>query len=381
MTLRDKTPQQVHSEPSIGPLFVAAPLVGRQRELMLVLSHFEAAKAGHAHVVLLVGEPGIGKTRLLDEVALRTAHDGAIVLRGGSSEAEGMPPFLPFLEALGQHIQTTPVDHLREQVAAAPEVLASLFPELTVRLGDLRVPSASPPEQARLRLYEAIGAFLEAIGTPHGLVLILDDLQWADSASLDLLCHLARRQSHAHLLLLGAYRESEFAHHPALARTVAELSRQRRLMTVTVGPLSAHEIDILASTRLGAPLSSEASALLYRQSEGNTFFAEELLQGWIETRALVHQHGQWLALTPLDQALPPTIVGALSQRFARLSPTSIDHLRVAAIIGRTFDLELLAATEAKEIEVIEEELREAVHTHLVLDTQKGTLIFSHRSEE
>jgi DNA-binding CsgD family transcriptional regulator len=353
------------------------PLVGRLREVARVMDVYDVAKDESARVVLVTGEPGIGKTRLLDEIALRTARDGAVVLRGGNSEAEGMPPYLPFLEALGQHIQITPLDSLCEQVAAAPQVLASLFPELTVRLGDLAVPSTSPPEQARLRLYEAIGAFLEAIGTPHGLVLILDDLQWADSASLDLLCHLARRQSHARLLLLGAYRESEFALNPALARTVAELSRQRRLTTVAVGPLSAHEVDILASTRLGAPLSPEASALLYRQSEGNPFFAEELLQGWIETRALAHQRGQWLAITPLDQALPPTIVGALRQRFARLSPTSIEHLRIAAIIGRTFDLELLAAIEAKEIEAVEEELREAVHAHLILDTQQGTMTFNH----
>src|SRR6266699_2260585 len=379
MTMRSEATraQKANTVGSLSSSSRILPLVGRLREVTLVMDVYDVARDESARVALMTGEPGIGKTRLLDEVALRAARDGAVVLRGGNSEAEGMPPYLPFLEALGQSIQITPLDYLREQVAAAPQVLASLFPELIVRLGDLGVPSASPPEQARLRLYEAIGAFLEAIGTPHGLVLILDDLQWADSTSLHLLCHLARRQPHARLLLLGAYRESEFAHNLALGRTVAELSRQRRVTTVTVGPLSAHEVDILASTRLGAPLSSEASALLFKQSEGNPFFAEELLQGWIETRALAHQHGQWLALTPLDQALPPTIVGALSQRFARLSPTSIDHLRVAAIIGRTFDLELLAATEAKEIEVIEEELREAVHTHLVLDTQKGTLIFSH----
>lgn len=355
------------------------PFVGRLREVTLVMDVYDMAKDESARVVLMTGEPGIGKTRLLEEIALRAAGDGAVVLRGGNSEAEGMPPYLPFLEALGQHIQITPLDDLREQVAAAPQVLAGLFPELIVRLGDLAVPSASPPEQARLRLYEAIGAFLEAISTPHGLVLILDDLQWADSASLDLLCHLARRQSNARLLLLGAYRESEFALNPVLARVVAELSRQRRLTTVVVGPLSAREVDILASTRLGAPLSPEASALLYEQSEGNPFFAEELLQGWIETRALAHQRGQWLAITPLDQALPPTIVGAVRQRFARLSPTSIDHLRIAAIIGRTFDLELLAAIEAKEIEVIEEQLREAMYTRLVLDTQQGTLTFSHNN--
>src|SRR5712691_8368496 len=255
--MRSEAPrsQKATTETPLSSSSRISPLVGRLREMTLVMDAYEMAWDGSSRVVLVTGEPGIGKTRLLDEIALRTARDGAIVLRGGCSEAEGMPPYLPFLEALGQYIQFTSLDRLREQSAEVSSVLASLFPELTVRLGDLRVPYASPPEQARLRLYEAIGAFLEATGTPHALVLILDDLQWADSASLDLLCHLARRHSHAHLLLLGAYRESEFAHHPALARTVAELSRQRQLMTVTVGPLSAHEVDLLASTRLGAPLS------------------------------------------------------------------------------------------------------------------------------
>lgn len=371
---------QAQKATSVNPLFPFSrilPLVGRLREVAHVMDVYNLTREGSARVVLVSGEPGIGKTCLLDEIELRANGDGAVVLRGRSSQAEGMPPYLPFLEALGKYIQVTPLDLLREQVAAAPQVLASLFPELAIRLGDLGVPSASPPEQARLRFYEAIGTFLEAIGTPHTLVLILDDLQWADSASLDLLCDLARRQSHAHLLLLGAYRENEFNDHPALARMVVELARQRRLITVKVGPLSAHEINTLVSNMLGTPLSPEASALLYKQSEGNPFFAEELLHSWIETRVLAHQNGQWLAVAPLNQVLPPNIVGALRQRFARLSPTSIDHLRIAAIIGRTFDIALLAAIEEKEIEMVEEQLREAVHAHLVLEDQKGSLTFSH----
>ena len=241
------------------------PLVGRLREVARVMDAYDLTKEGSARVVLVAGEPGIGRTRLLDEIELRAIGDGAVVLRGGSSQAEGMPPYLPFLEALGRYIQITPLDLLREQVAAAPQVLASLFPGLAMRLGTPGVPPASPPEQARLRFYEAIGTFLEAIGTPHALVLMLDDLQWADSASLDLLCHLVRCQSHAHLLLVGAYRENEFNDHPALPRMVVELSRQRRLTTVMVEPLFAHEIDMLVSNMLGAPLQAERGQSIFRR--------------------------------------------------------------------------------------------------------------------
>src|SRR5690348_1284272 len=133
----------------------ASPLVGRQEELTRVMNCYAAARQGQAHVVLVAGEPGIGKTRLLDEIAARAAHDGAIVLRGGASEAEGMPPYLPFLEALGRYIQETSVDQLREQVTAASPLLASILPELLTRLGDLPVPHPFPPEQAPFRLYEA----------------------------------------------------------------------------------------------------------------------------------------------------------------------------------------------------------------------------------
>ena len=343
----------------------------------MVTHHYEAAKAGHARVVLVTGEPGIGKTRLLDQVARSAVHDGAIVLYGGASEAEGMPPYLPFLEALGRHIQHTPLDLLQTQVAAAPQVLATLLPEVITRLGDLPVCSPLPPEQARFRLYEAIGMFLEAIGTSHVLVLSLDDLQWADTASLDLLCHLARHQPDAHLLILGAYRESELDRCPVLARTISELSRLRVLTTITIGPLSVGETSMLAEGKLGGSLHTDVNSLLYMHSEGNPFFAEELLDDWIEEGGLVHEHHQWVAVTSLDHALPPSIVGALRQRFTRLSAQCIDHLRVAAIIGRTFDLSLLATVQKQEMEAVEEELLEAVHAHLVRTDQTGSFTFSH----
>src|SRR3989440_12660259 len=217
MTTKYEAPQRVRSEPSPGPLAPPTPIVGRQQELTAVMNHYEAARGGRARVVLVTGEPGMGKTRLLDEVALRSAQDGAVVLRGQASEAEGMPPFLPFVEALGRHIRMTQEEQLCRQVGAAPEVLASLLPELAFCLRERPVPLPFPPEQARLRLYEALGTFLAGIGAPHALVLTLDDLHWEDTASLDLLCNLARSRSNAHLLVLGAYRESEIDGNPTLA--------------------------------------------------------------------------------------------------------------------------------------------------------------------
>src|SRR5205823_13649945 len=153
-------------------------------------------------------------------------------------------------------------------------VLASLLPELAVYLHDLRVSLPLPPEQAYLRLYEAIGTFLEAMNAPHALVLTLDDLHWADTASLDLLCYLTHHQSNAQLLILGAYREAEVDRNLACARTLSEVSRQRVLTTVSVTPLSATEIGMLASSKYGGTLSPAVKGLLHTQSEGNPFFAE-----------------------------------------------------------------------------------------------------------
>jgi len=377
MAEKYKKSQRTRSEPILSPVSLSAPIVGRQRELTLFMGHYEAAKGGHAHVLLLAGEPGVGKTRLLDEIAVRAAHDGAIVLRGGASEAEGMPPYLPFLEALGRYIQEAPVDQLRTQVAATSPLLASILPELVVRLGELAVPHPLPPEQARFRLYEAIGTFLQSISLPHELILLFDDLHLVDTASLDLLCHLARRQSHAHLLVVGAYRDSELDRNAAFTHTVAELSQRRMLTTVAIEPLSFREIEALALHLLGSPLSPPVSSLLYAQSEGNPFFAEELLHGWIETGDLIQEHQQWVAVAPLERTFPPSIVGALRQRFARLSAESIDDLRVAAIIGRTFDPSLLAAIQQQESEAVEERLLEAAHAHLVQADREGGFTFSH----
>ena len=213
--------------------YATSRFVGRRHELGVVRRQYKEALNGRAAVVMFVGEQGIGKSRLLHEFARQARQAGATVLEGGASEAEGMPPYLPFLEAFGRYILQAPLDQLREQVQpAAAQILSTILPELATRLDEPPAPHQLPPEQVRLRLYEAVGMLIEKMSAPHTLVLALDDLHYADSASLDLLTHVVRSHAGARLLVLGIYREDELEHNPALGRTLTKLMQQRILTSI-----------------------------------------------------------------------------------------------------------------------------------------------------
>jgi predicted ATPase len=337
--------------------------VGRTHESAALLHQLELATGGQTRIVLLAGEPGIGKTCLLNWLAARAVQEGAAVLLGGASQSEGMPPYLPFLEALGRYIRTAHLEALREQAGDIAATLAVILPELASRLGNGTASYPLPPEQARLRLFEAVSEFLSRIAADRPLLLVLDDLQWADGASLDLLSHAARTRRASRLLIAGAYRSGEEG--PILPRAVAELTRQRRLTTIRIGPLSPDETSELTSRHLAGPTAPDVDRLLYEQSEGNPFFAEEPLRGWLETGALQRDGDHW-SLAPLpDDILPASIVAAVEQRLARLDAPVVDSLRVAAIIGRVFQASLLANVTNRDPELVEEGLAAARQARLI----------------
>jgi predicted ATPase/DNA-binding CsgD family transcriptional regulator len=354
-----------------------APLIGRQRERALLSGAWEEAEGGHPAVVLVTGEPGIGKTRLLEDLAVRAAQESALVLRGGASEAEGMPPYLPFLEAFGPYIRAAPPDVLRAQVGPMAPVLVTIFPELSVALGDLPQTYPLPAEQSRLRLFEAVGSFLCAIADVQPVLLLLDDLQWIDTVSVDLLTYVVRHQPSARLLVLGAQREGGTESNPALARAVAELNRLRLLETIAIGPLAAEVVTALASDLLGAPADPAIGRLLFAQSEGNPFFAEELIRVWVETGALVHDDAGWTLGTTTLPSLPPGLASAVRARLAHLPPDVREILRAAAIIGRRFDPWLLADAAGLEPESVEQHLHHATTAVLVRLIEPDLYAFSH----
>jgi predicted ATPase/DNA-binding CsgD family transcriptional regulator len=354
-----------------------SPLAGRQRELHQLWEIFEVCMTGHTHVVFVSGEPGIGKTRLLKEMAERAEQSGALVLRGGASEAEGMPPYLPFLEALGSYISMAPPEQLHAQADPIAPILAMILPELPRQLGKLTPSYPLPPEQERLRLYEAVGQFLSAIAASKPLLLLLDDLHWADTATLDLFCHVAQHQAVSRICILGAYRSDELLSRPALERSILTLTRNRQLMTLTLEPLNEADVAELITHLLGVPPDHLLSKRLCKESEGNPFFLEELLRAWQETGTLTitPSHAS-VSLSP-EVRLSASISSIIRHRFARLPQEVLETLRSATILGRTFASSLLAEVLGQDEELVEERLLTAVQAAILCYDPPELYTFSH----
>jgi DNA-binding CsgD family transcriptional regulator len=354
-----------------------APLIGRARQLTILVEHLAETRTGQSTVVLLAGAPGIGKTRLLEEFPPPELAEAVTVLRGGASQAAGMPPYLPFLEALGEYIAAAPLDQLRNQIGPQAATLVMLFPEIQTRLGPLPLHHSLSPEQERFRLYEAVAAFLAAIAARDPVVLLLDDLQWADAATFDLLVHIAGRLRSSALLVVGAYREGEAGENPAFVRALTELNRRRRLITLPLQPLEAEESQALAVNLLHGELEPEVAALLHGQSEGNPFFIEELLRALVEDGTLVWQVGSWELQHDPGKLLPPRVVEAIQMRLTRLNPDTVELLRMAAVVGRAFEPALLAQIIQRDVEQVEEMLLAAAQAQIVRPEVEGAYTFVH----
>ena len=295
-----------------------------------------------------------------------------------------MPPYLPFIEALGQYIRTADMEVLRAQTTTTAPILAALLPELRLRLSETSASWRLPPEQARLRLYEAIGELLAAIANERPLLLLLlDDLHWADPATLDLLCFIVAHQRAARLMALCAYREGEATHPQALERAFATLHRLRVVSGITPTALFPVDVGCLAQGHLGGALEPAASRFLARQSEGNPFFVEELLRSWIESGLLapggLARDGSngWSVANASGIDLPAGILTTIRQRLIRLPTDTLDVLRIAAIVGRAFDVALLAEITGDAPEILEERLAAASRAQLIRTGPAGTFTFAH----
>ena len=314
------------------------PLIGRERELAFLHQQLGHARQGEGKVALVAGEPGIGKTRLLREAAGQAHDAGWTVLTGRAYESEGLPPYLPFVEALRAYVRDGSPAQLRPQLAPGAAQLALLVPEIRERVPDLLPTPQASVTSDRYRLFEGICDVLDAIARSGetGLLLVLDDLHWADPPSLQLLQHLARRLSGTPIRILAAYRTVDVEPSTAFTDTLAALAREAASAVLGLAALSFDETAALVASITGAIVADPVAATIERATEGNPFFIREVVhQLQAEQRDLSRADAATDAW-----AVPERVRHVVAARLARLRPATTELLRQGAVLGDGFTFEV-----------------------------------------
>jgi DNA-binding CsgD family transcriptional regulator len=337
---------------------------GRVEETALLRSHLDEAVRGRGGLVLVAGEPGVGKTRLVSELAVYAADRGLEVLSGRAYETEGMPPYLPLTEPLGRYIQGRSPEELRTELDGNGPYLAKLLPELRRLLPDLEEPPSLSPEGERYRLFESVCDFLLKIAQARPVLLHLDDLHWADEASQLLLQHLAPRLAEGPLLVVASYRNTEAE---PLASLLAELRRQRLGTTVALKPFGCEEASALLEAILGEAAAPQAVEALFAASEGNPFFMEELVWNLREQGTDLTNPEHIVEGRQIPEGVKQVIAG----RLARLSGEANRLLAYSSVLGRDVSLKKVASvTDRDDIDVLDL-LEEAVASHVLREAPEG----------
>jgi DNA-binding SARP family transcriptional activator/tetratricopeptide (TPR) repeat protein len=336
-----------------------SPFVGREDALGWLRAEWSHARSGAGRLVVVAGDPGIGKTRLASELA-RAAHDeGAVVLLGRCHE-EPLISYQPFVEAFGRYADAVPPEVLRSHLTGRGGELARLVPDLTRMLPDLPEPAAGDGE--RFRMFEAARHLIANASRAWPVVLVLEDLHWADTPTALLLTHVVRSIETERVLVLGTYRETDVGE--ALASMLAELRRERAFERLRLGSLHRGDVATMISAWLGRASPTHFAHALHRETEGNPFFIEEVLRHLIEVGAIdATEWGRLASFTELG--IPDGVRDAIERRLATLSPEARTTLTRAAAIGRSFPIDVLdslagsrvleALEEAADHKIVEEE--------------------------
>ena len=363
-------------------------LYGRAREVGALLGAFQRVSEGAREVLFVTGHPGIGKTRLVHQVHPAILESRGRFIQGKFDQFHRGVPYASVLTAfrgwLREVLEEPPVELAawRERIGAAVgangHVLAELLPELEILLG------AQPPveevgaAEARNRLFLVMRRFVQALASPeHPLVLFLDDLQWADRPSLDLVAQLATDPDTTHMMFLGAYRDGEVdADHP-LARIQAELAEtQAPSRTLRLGPLPRAEVRAFVSDALGQPLEPVAALadLCLEKTGGNPFFLARFLSLLHERELLRFDGAQrrwtWNPQEITAQGVTDNVVQLLCDQLSGLPPSTRAAVLAGAVIGTCFDLETVARLRGNDPRQVQAELRPALDRDL-LQVQDG----------
>jgi class 3 adenylate cyclase/tetratricopeptide (TPR) repeat protein len=345
--------------------------VGREAELADLRRYVEEASEGHGALVLVGGEPGVGKTRLVLEAAEEASQFGMMALVGRCYEMETATPYLPLIEILESASRGISRESFREVLGDSAAEIARLTPELRRLFPDLPEPLDLPPEQARRYLFNSVWDFMDRAGQAHPLVLVMDDLHWSDESTLLLLEHLAERLSDMRVLMLGTYRDVELDVARPLARTLEALVRRRLAHRIFLKRLGVDEVRGMVDQLAGQEAPEALVALIYEETEGNPFFVEEVFQHLAEEGKLFDDDGQFRPHLVLDELdVPESVRLVVGRRLERMSDEAKEMLAAAAIMGRRFRMELLEAM-GMDADRVMDALEEAEKSRLVSSSMEG----------
>jgi DNA-binding SARP family transcriptional activator len=346
--------------------------VGRDAELAELTAGLDEAFAGRGRLFLLVGEPGIGKSRLAEELIARARVRGARVLVGRCWEAGGAPAYWPWVQSLRAYVREVEPNHLRDQLGSGAVDLAQLLPELRELFLDLGEPPVLEAESARFRLFEAVTSFLIAVSHARPLVLALDDLHAADEPSLLLLQFLARELGPSRLIVVGACRDVDPTPSDPLTAVLTELAREGTTRILRLDGLEAIDTGRFIELVSGESPGGDLVALIHEETEGNPLFVGEIVR-------LLAQEGRLGGDASARFAIPQSVRDVIARRLSHLSDECNRILVLASVLGREFALDALAHMATVAENELLDTLDEAMAARVVADLPgSGTrLRFAH----
>jgi tetratricopeptide (TPR) repeat protein len=331
---------------------------------------------GQGHLVLLEGAPGIGKTRMLQELAASVGAQAMQILWGRCYEGEGAPPFWPWIQMFRSYVRSRTPDTLQAELGGGAAVLAQVIPDIHQHLGNLPSLPALEPAQERFRFFDSLTTFLHNAAQRQPLLLILDDLHWADTPSLLLLQFVAREVPTTPLCIVGAYRDLALEPHHPLTQTCAELARIPTQQRLHLQGLTPHDVARFLVLTTGMPAAEAVVTSLHQQTDGNPFFLTEMVR-------MLMAHGGAAALCAPQRAprlaLPQSVREAIGARMHPLPPACQQLLRLASVMGRTFDVETLARVTRSAQAQLVETLDQAVAAQIItpITAVPGEYHFAH----
>jgi DNA-binding SARP family transcriptional activator len=367
-----RVPVEAEPAEAVAPRFTT-PFVGRDGELGELVAGLEDALSGRGRLFRLVGDPGIGKSRLAEELAARATARRARVLVGRCWEAGGAPAYWPWLQALRNYVREIDAEELRAQLGQRASDLAQMLPELHELLPGLPPPVSPESEAARFRLFDAAAGFLRKAAAKRPLVLVLDDLHAADAPSLLLLQFVTRALCSARVLILGAYRDVGPIPGEPLTAMLAEVAREPVTRRLSPGGLSQEDVATYVEATASEIASPELVAALYEETEGNPLFVGEIV------RLLSFEGVPPASGAEVRLAIPQDVRDVIARRLTHLSDECNRLLVLAAVLGREFDLQALARASEYSADSVLELLDEAIGQRVVADVpaSPGRLRFAH----